>query len=208
MIPVAEFYERCRPLLDETLASHRAAGGRKRSRSAVRHRRRQRVAAGLARAARRIRPQSEAQRIHSLGHRHRARHSGRRDFRLLLCAKCSRAISACGAKATRGRRMIFDPIFPRATRLPGAGEPPLSVRRRYQPVHNVGDFRYLEASQVGDDGQPSGDITVWDEILFPFDPALADARTLDQCAGRPFRPRGRSSRSRSITPATRRAWSR
>ena len=78
-----------------------------------------------------------------------------------------------------GRRMIFDPIFPRATRLPGAGDPPLSVRRRYRPVHNVGDFRYLEASTVGDDGQPSGDITVWDEILFPFDPALADVRTLD-----------------------------
>jgi len=52
------------------------------------------------------------------------------------------------------------------------------VRRKYQPVHNVGDFRYLEASQVAD-GQPSGDITVWDEILFPFDPALADVRALD-----------------------------
>src|ERR1700722_13512751 len=76
-----------------------------------------------------------------------------------------------------GRRMVFDSIFPRATRLPGPGEPPLSVRRRYRPVHNVGDFRYLEASTVGDDGQPSGDITVWDEILFPFDPALADVRT-------------------------------
>ncbi len=78
-----------------------------------------------------------------------------------------------------GRRMIFDPIFPRGTRLPGAAEPPLTVRRRYQPVHNVGDFRYLEASHVADDAQPSGDITVWDEILFPFDPALADTRSFD-----------------------------
>jgi molecular chaperone DnaK (HSP70) len=78
-----------------------------------------------------------------------------------------------------GRRMIFDPIFPRGTRLPGAAEPPLTVRRRYQPVHNVGDFRYLEASHVDEDAQPSGDITVWDEIHFPFDPALADARTFD-----------------------------
>ena len=81
-----------------------------------------------------------------------------------------------------GERMIFDPIFPRATRLPGAGDPPLSVRRRYRPVHNVGDFRYLEAGHVDDDGQPSGDITVWDEILFPFDPVLADVRTLDALA--------------------------
>jgi molecular chaperone DnaK len=78
-----------------------------------------------------------------------------------------------------GRRMVFDPIFPRATRLPGVGDPPLSVRRRYRPVHNVGDFRYLEASQLGVDGEPSGDIAVWDEILFPFDPALADARSLE-----------------------------
>src|SRR6202008_1322605 len=31
-----------------------------------------------------------------------------------------------------GRRMVFDPIFPRSTRLPGAGEPPLCARRRYQ----------------------------------------------------------------------------
>ena len=77
-----------------------------------------------------------------------------------------------------GRRMIFDPIFPRGTRLPGAAEPPLTVRRRYQPVHNVGDFRYLEASHVAEDAQPSGDITVWDEILFPFDPALADRTTV------------------------------
>ncbi len=79
-----------------------------------------------------------------------------------------------------GRRMIFDPIFPRGTRLPGVAEPPLTVRRRYQPVHNVGDFRYLEASHVADDSQPSGDITVWDEILFPFDPALADSHAVEK----------------------------
>jgi molecular chaperone DnaK (HSP70) len=78
-----------------------------------------------------------------------------------------------------GRRMIFDPIFPRGTRLPGATEAPLTVRRSYQPVHNVGDFRYLEASNVAEDAQPSGDITLWDEILFPFDPALADADSFD-----------------------------
>ena len=90
-----------------------------------------------------------------------------------------------------GRRMVFDPIFPRATRLPGAGDPPLCVRRRYRPVHNVGDFRYLEASAVGDDGQPSGDIAVWDEILFPFDPALADARALESTGSESFwSPRG------------------
>ena len=78
-----------------------------------------------------------------------------------------------------GQLMVFDSIFPRGTRLPGAGEPALSVPRRYSPVHNVGHFRYIEASNVDDYGEPSGDITVWDEILFPFDPALADAHSFE-----------------------------
>src|SRR5215472_5205693 len=78
-----------------------------------------------------------------------------------------------------GQRMIFDPIFPRDTRLPAAGEPPVTVIREYQPVHNVGDFRYMEAGHVGDGGEPSGDIAIWDEILFPFDPALAGVSALN-----------------------------
>ena len=28
---------------------------------------------------------------------------------------------------------------------------------------------------MSDDGQPSGDVTVWDEIRFPFDPAVANS---------------------------------
>lgn len=79
-----------------------------------------------------------------------------------------------------GARMILDPIFPRGTRLPSAGEPGIAVSRVYRPVHNVGDFRYLEASHIGNDLQPTGDVTVWDEIRFPFDPELADAPSLDE----------------------------
>ncbi len=71
-----------------------------------------------------------------------------------------------------GRNVVFDQLFPRGARLPGHGEPPLVNSRRYFPVHNVGHFRYLECSQLRPDGQPAGDITVWDEIRFPFDPAL------------------------------------
>ncbi|HKW92320.1 MAG TPA: Hsp70 family protein [Methylomirabilota bacterium] len=76
-------------------------------------------------------------------------------------------------EAEGGRVMIFDIIFPRGTRLPGPEEPPLLVERRYRPAHNIGHFRYLEASQVDGGGKPQGDIAVWDEIWFPFDPALA-----------------------------------
>jgi hypothetical protein len=78
-----------------------------------------------------------------------------------------------------GERMIFDPIFSRGTRLPSAGDPPLSVSRVYRPVHNIGDFRYIEASHLGNQGEPAGDIAVWDEILFPFDPALRHTTSLE-----------------------------
>ncbi len=75
-------------------------------------------------------------------------------------------------EAEGGQVMVFDVIFPRGTRLPGPSEPPLAGARRYRPVHNVGHFRYLEASHVDEDGQPQGDLAEWDEIWFPFDPAL------------------------------------
>ena len=78
-----------------------------------------------------------------------------------------------------GARMILDPIFKRGTRLPALGEPGVKVSRVYRPVHNVGDFRYLEASHINDTNQPKGDIMVWDEIRFPFDPGLADAASLE-----------------------------
>ena len=76
-------------------------------------------------------------------------------------------------EAEGGRVMVFDVIFPRGTRLPSPGDPPLVVERRYRPTHNLGHFRYLEASHLDGRGQPQGDLAVWDEIWFPFDPALA-----------------------------------
>src|SRR5262249_57132733 len=69
-----------------------------------------------------------------------------------------------------GRVMVFDIIFPRGTPLPAPGEPSLMVRRGYLPAHNIGHFRYIEASGVDEGGQPVGDIAVWDEVRFPMDP--------------------------------------
>ena len=176
-IPVADFYDRCRPLLEESVnATARLAGqtnidalyvtgggselplvarvlrdefGRKVKRSEYT---RSATAIGLA-------IQADAASGYKL------REVFTRYF-------------GVWREGEEGRRMIFDPVFPRGTRLPAAGEAPLTVSREYQPVHNVGHFRYLEASDV-DDGQPSGDIAVWDEILFPFDPKLAEASTLN-----------------------------
>jgi hypothetical protein len=58
----------------------------------------------------------------------------------------------------------------------------LTVTRQYFAVHNIGHFRYLECSRRDDDGRPSGDITVWDEIRFPFDPGLRDIQDLTAIA--------------------------
>ncbi len=178
VIPVADFYERCRPLLEETLVptARLAEGhgldalyvtgggselplvsrmlrdefGRKVKRSEYT---RSATAIGLA-------IQADATSGYTL------REVFTRNF-------------GVWRESEAGHRMVFDPIFPRGTRLPAAAEPPLTVSRQYHPVHNLGDFRYLEAGTVDEEGQPSGDITVWDEILFPFDPALADVRALE-----------------------------
>jgi molecular chaperone DnaK (HSP70) len=74
-----------------------------------------------------------------------------------------------------GRRVVFDPLFTKGTVLPRKSEQPLEIRREYTPVHNIGDFRYIECTYLVEDGQPGGDVTVWDEIRFPFDPALLAA---------------------------------
>jgi molecular chaperone DnaK len=75
-------------------------------------------------------------------------------------------------EADDGRAVTFDLLFPRGLELPRQGAPPLRVVRSYRPVHNIGHFRYAEATHIGEDGEPSGDLTLWDDIQFPFDSAL------------------------------------
>jgi molecular chaperone DnaK (HSP70) len=82
-------------------------------------------------------------------------------------------------EADAGARILFDPLFAKGSALPAEGDPPLIESRQYLAVHNIGHFRYLECSRLSDDGQPAGDITVWDEIYFPFDPSLSTASDLD-----------------------------
>jgi molecular chaperone DnaK (HSP70) len=68
-----------------------------------------------------------------------------------------------------GQNITFDLIFPRGAKLPAPGEPALHSGRAYHPAHNIGHFRYLECTHLNPHGQPTGEITNWDEILFPFD---------------------------------------
>ena len=75
-------------------------------------------------------------------------------------------------EADEGGNIVFDLIFSRGAKLPARGEPLLQAVRAYRPVHNIGHFRYLECTHLDERGQPTGEITNWDEILFPFDPQL------------------------------------
>lgn len=177
-IPVAEYYAQCRPLLDQTLTATtklatqadidvlyvtgggselplvarvlREEFGRKVKRSEYT---RSATAIGLA-------IQADA----TTGYR--LREVFTRNF-------------GVWREKNSGRTLYFDAIFPAGTRLPAAGEPPLRVRRVYSPVHNVGHFRFLEASAINADGQPDGDIALWDDILFPFAPFLKDNEQLE-----------------------------
>jgi molecular chaperone DnaK (HSP70) len=83
-------------------------------------------------------------------------------------------------EAESGHRIVFDPIFQKDTLLPAPGEPPLVCTRRYAPVHNIGHFRYLECSRVSNEAQPFGDITPWQDVLFAMDPALVSAPNLEK----------------------------
>ncbi len=90
-------------------------------------------------------------------------------------------------EADDGRTISFDVLFAKDTLLPARGEAPLVRTRRYHPAHNIGHFRYLECSSLSPTGQPQGDLTPWNEIHFPFDPALRHEDSLkDQPVTRLF----------------------
>jgi molecular chaperone DnaK len=81
-------------------------------------------------------------------------------------------------EADHGSRFAFDPLFSKGTRLPAAGDVPLMISRQYSPVHNIGHFRFLECSHRSPYGDPTGEVTVWDEIRFAFDPKLSQLDNL------------------------------
>src|SRR5271165_4593004 len=75
-------------------------------------------------------------------------------------------------EADGGANLTFDVIFQRGVRLPRRGEEPLRIVRKYNPAHNIGHFRYLECGHLDGQGQPQGEISNWDEIRVAYDPYL------------------------------------
>lgn len=76
-------------------------------------------------------------------------------------------------EAEAGAGVVFDPIVGKDVSLPPDGDTPLVVRRTYRAAHNIGHFRFVECSRLVN-GRPDGDVTPYDPVLFPFDPALHD----------------------------------
>lgn len=61
--------------------------------------------------------------------------------------------------------MSFDVLVPKDSPLP------VTTTRRYRAAHNVGHFRFVECGRL-ESGRPEGNLSIWDEVLFAFDPAL------------------------------------
>src|SRR5262249_47652920 len=76
-------------------------------------------------------------------------------------------------EAQAGHDGGFHQIVPKDAPLPPRGRTPLVVERSYRAAHNIGHFRFVECSRLVN-GRPDGDVTPYDPVLFPFDPALRD----------------------------------
>jgi hypothetical protein len=80
-------------------------------------------------------------------------------------------------EAEGGTEITFDPIFTPDTELP-SGHGFLERTRTYRAAHNVGHFRFFECSAFDEGGRPRGDMALFGDVHFPFDPGLHAARDL------------------------------
>jgi molecular chaperone DnaK (HSP70) len=78
----------------------------------------------------------------------------------------------------RGLEKVFDPIIEKKMGDDAAG--PLCVQRSYRPMHAVGRLRFVECTELDERGQPQGEVTPWESVLFPYDPALAHHHELER----------------------------
>jgi molecular chaperone DnaK (HSP70) len=184
LIPVADFYEQARPLMEETIAAAEEL--------LARHQHGQFEALYVTgggselplvarvlreRFGRRVRRSAYTRSATAIGLAIQADQPD--TYR--LSDRLSRHFGVW-RETDSGARIVFDPLFAKGVNLPGPGEPSLEIRRAYHPLHNVGHFRFLECSHRNEDGSPTGEVMLWDEIRFPFDPSLASNTELDATA--------------------------
>jgi molecular chaperone DnaK (HSP70) len=75
-------------------------------------------------------------------------------------------------EAWSGSEVSFDPIFDHDVALPARSAPCTVAERTYRAAHNVGHFRYVECGEIDREGHPRGDLAHFADIYFPFDPHL------------------------------------
>jgi molecular chaperone DnaK (HSP70) len=73
-----------------------------------------------------------------------------------------------------GADKVFDRLIDKDT----AADGPLVVQRRYRPTHSVGHLRFLECGALDEAGQPIDDLVPAADVYFPYDPRLADRKEL------------------------------
>lgn len=93
-------------------------------------------------------------------------------------------------EADDGRRTTFDAILGEDAIQAGATREGTVITREYTAVHNIGCFRFVECAGVDADGEPRGELAPYQEIIFPFDPALRD----EDLSGRPVERTGAGRR--------------
>jgi molecular chaperone DnaK (HSP70) len=86
-----------------------------------------------------------------------------------------------------GFEKVFDPIFNKGA-FSESGQH--SVERHYSPVHAVGHLRFLECSELGEGGKPSGDLTPWGDLYIPYVPELDHGGDLAAIAAHRRLPEG------------------
>jgi molecular chaperone DnaK (HSP70) len=89
-----------------------------------------------------------------------------------------------GVWREQGKDKVFDPIFLKDRRV-DTDTGRLEITRIYRPVHNVGLLRFLECTSLGKGGEPEGDIALWKDVYFPYDPQLKRLKDLTKISVEP-----------------------
>jgi molecular chaperone DnaK (HSP70) len=78
-------------------------------------------------------------------------------------------------EAESGQNKVFDRIFASGTPMPGSGDGPLVATRLYRAAHNVGQLRFVECGGVSEQDEPTGDITPHATVHFPYAKSAREA---------------------------------
>lgn len=77
-----------------------------------------------------------------------------------------------------GFEKVFDPIIEKRHGV--SLDAPLRIERSYRPAHKVGCLRFVECTDLDEGRTPRGEVTPWDNVLFPYDPALLASENLSE----------------------------